>query len=132
MILSLEKFHKYVLILILLNILLFVTGYFLTLLQHIHILLSEIFILSPLFSIISVITLIIFFRGQSRDAASQTLHSLVSISLKFMFEMVLALIWFYVAKKTSLTSVFIFFVIYLALSLFSIFVILKTLKNRPL
>jgi hypothetical protein len=46
--------------------------------------------------------------------------------------MIMALVWFIVAKKTSLTSVFIFFVIYLTLTLFSIFVILKTLNNRPL
>jgi hypothetical protein len=60
------------------------------------------------------------------------LHSLVSISLKFLLEMLLALVWFIVAKKTSLTSVFIFFVIYLTLTLFSLSIILKTLKNKAL
>jgi hypothetical protein len=46
--------------------------------------------------------------------------------------MVIALIWFFVAKKTSLQSVLIFFVLYLALTLFSVLIILKTLKNKSL
>jgi hypothetical protein len=46
--------------------------------------------------------------------------------------MVLALIWFIVAKKTSLISVVLFFVLYLALSLFSVWVILKTLKHKSI
>jgi hypothetical protein len=46
--------------------------------------------------------------------------------------MVLAFIWFIVAKKTSLPSVLIFFVLYLTLTLYSIWVILKTLKNKSL
>jgi hypothetical protein len=46
--------------------------------------------------------------------------------------LVLALVWFFVAKKTSLDSVFAFFVIYLTLTLFSMLIILKTLKNKAL
>jgi len=46
--------------------------------------------------------------------------------------MVLALIWFFVAKKTYPSSVLLFFVLYLALSLYSVYFILKTLKSRSL
>jgi hypothetical protein len=56
----------------------------------------------------------------------------VAISLKFLLEMILALVWFIVAKKTALPSVLIFFVLYLALTLFTVLIILKTLKNRAL
>jgi len=93
---------------------------------------SDIAIPSSVFSLITLITLIIFLRGQKKEPESQTLHSLVAISLKFLLELVLVLIWFIVAKKTSLPSVLIFFVIYLTLTLFSIWVILKTLKNKSL
>ena len=132
MTLSLKHSYRYILFLILLNSLLFVTGYLLRSILCLTISLSEIITLSTPFSIISIITLVIFFRGQTREPDSQTLHTLVSISLKFLLDMIMALVWFIVAKKTSLTSVFIFFVIYLTLTLFSIFVILKTLNNRPL
>jgi hypothetical protein len=92
--------------------------------------LGSIIFLSFLFSIIAVITIIIFLRGQFKDPESQTLHSFVAIGLKFLLEMFLALVWFIVAKKTSLTSVLIFFVLYLTLTLFSVSIILNTLKNR--
>ena len=130
--LSLKQPFGYILFLILLNILLLGTGFLLRSILYINLSLSEIITLSTLFSVISVITLVIFFRGQTREPDSQTLHTLVSFSLKFLLDMILALVWVYVAKKTTLTSVFMFFVIYLTLTLFSIFVILKTLKNRSL
>jgi hypothetical protein len=87
-------------------------------------------LLSFLFSIIAVITLVIFLKGQTRDPESQTLFTFVSIGLKFLLEMLLALVWFIFAKKTSLPSVIIFFVLYLTLTLFTIIIILKTLKNK--
>jgi hypothetical protein len=42
------------------------------------------------------------------------------------------LLWFIVAKKTSLPSVLMFFVLYLSLTLFTLWVIMKTLKNKAL
>jgi hypothetical protein len=44
----------------------------------------------------------------------------------------LALVWFIVAKKTSLQSVLMFFVLYLALTLYTLWVIVKILKNKAL
>jgi hypothetical protein len=93
---------------------------------------SDLIITSSVFSVIALITLFIFLKGQTKEPDSQTLHSLVALSLKFLLEIFFALIWFFIAKKTSLQSVLIFFVLYLALSLFSIRVILKTLKNKAL
>jgi hypothetical protein len=109
-----------------------VAGYLLVSTEKFEILFSDIAILSLLFSIISIITLAIFFRGQVKNPESQTQHSLFAVSLKFLLEMILALVWFAVIKKTSGQSVFIFFVIYLTLTLFSVLIILKTLKNKAL
>ncbi|MFA5817945.1 MAG: hypothetical protein WC854_01535 [Bacteroidales bacterium] len=119
-------------LLLLLNILLLGTGYFLFSVEILNIFYRDIAILSTVFSIIALITLVIFLRGQTKEPDSQTLHSLVSVSFKFLLELVLALVWFIVAKKTSLPSVLVFFVLYLAFTFFSILVILKTLKNKSL
>jgi len=100
--------------------------------NNLELLLSDIAILSASFTLIALLTLLIFLRGLSKEPDSQTMHSLVAITLKFLLDMVLALVWFLVTKKTSLTSVLIFFVIYLTLTLFSLSVILKTLKKRSL
>jgi hypothetical protein len=128
----LKPLHKYILLLFLLNVLLSGTGYFLFSLEMLNVFYGDIAILSTVFSIITLILLVIFFRGQTKEPESQTLHSLVSVVLKFLLELVLAFFWFLVAKKTSLQSVLIFFVIYLTVTFFSITVILKTLKNKSL
>jgi hypothetical protein len=122
----------YVLLLIMFNILLGGTGFLLKSYPFIDLYLADTVILSLLFSVISAVTLAIFFRGQSGEPESRTLYSLVSISLKFLLDMILALIWFFVLKKTTLTYVFEFFVLYLTLTVFTIFIILKVLKNRSL
>jgi len=115
-----------------LNIIIGGTGYLLVTYLDTAFTLINILFLSFLFSVIAIITIIIFLRGQSKDPESQTLHSFVAIGLKFLLEMFLALVWFILAKKTSLHSVLIFFVLYLTLTLFSVSIILKTLKNRSL
>lgn len=123
---------KYIPILLLLNVILLGTGCFLISHFNLNLVWGDIGILSAVFSVIALITMFIFLRGQTKEPDNQTLHSLVSVILKFLMELVLALIWFFVAKKTSLTSVIMFFVIYLTLTLFSIGVILKALKNKSL
>jgi len=128
----LRPIYKYILLLVLLNVLLLITTYFLVSIVKIHLNLTDAFVLSPSFSAIAIITLFIFFKGQSKEPDSQTLYILVAVSLKFLLEIVFALVWFIVAKKTSLASVLIFFVLYLCLTLFSLQVILKTLKNKAL
>jgi hypothetical protein len=128
----LKPLLKYIIILLVLNVILQGTGCFLISQFNLNLVCRDIVILSAIFSVIALITILIFLKGQAREPDNQTLHSLVSVSLKFLLELVLALFWFFVAKKTSLTSVIMFFVIYLTLTLFSTGVILKTLKNKSL
>jgi hypothetical protein len=71
-------------------------------------------------------------QGQTKMPDAQTMHTLIAVSLKFLLEMILAIVWFILWKKNSLASVLIFFILYLSLSLFSIGVIMKTLKNKVL
>ena len=123
---------RYTVLLLLLNIFLFGTGFILVSSGILNIFINDIVILSFLFSIINLLSIIIFLRGQNREADRQTMHTLVSVSLKFLLELILAFIWFIVAKKSTLHSVLMFFVLYLAFTLFSIWVILKTLKYRSL
>jgi hypothetical protein len=128
----LKPIFKNIPILLVFNALLLLAGYLTVTILKADLHIYDILIASLVFSVISVITLSIFLKGQTKEPDSQTLHSLVALSLKFLLELVFALVWFIVAKKTSLESVLIFFVLYLALSLFSIMVIVKTLKNKAL
>jgi hypothetical protein len=126
--------RKYIFQLLVFNILFLAIVYLLSsvLNLNLNLKINDAFILSIVFSGISLITLLIFFKGQTKEPDSQTLYILVAVSLKFLLEIVFALIWLIVVKKTALSSVLMFFVLYLTLTLFTIFVILKTLKNKVL
>jgi hypothetical protein len=93
---------------------------------------SDLVILVSGFMLISLVTLIIFFLGRKKDPASQTLHTLAAISSKMLLEMLFALLWFIAAKKTSGKLVLLFFVLYLAFTLYSVFIILNTLKTKSI
>ncbi len=127
-----KPLFKYILLLILLNVLILAAGYVLISAGVLTLPLSDIIILSVLFSVIVLCALSIFLRGQTKEPDSQTLHTLISVCLKVFLELVLALIWFIVTKKTTIPSVLVFFILYLALTLFLIWIVLKTLKNKSL
>jgi hypothetical protein len=128
----LKPLYKYFLYLILLSLLvisavLLANKFFAT-----NISITGLVFLSASFLIASAIALLVFFTGQLKEPASQPFYSLAGITLKFLIEMVIALIWFITFKKTSLSYILLFFVLYLAFSLFSIWVILNALKKKSL
>ncbi len=89
-------------------------------------------ILTFCFTAITLLSLFIFHRGMKKEPSSRTMHIMVSVTLKMLVEMVLALLWFFVAKKTAVAALILFFVLYLTFSLFSITLMLNTLKNKSL
>ena len=123
---------KNIIYLIILEILILVAGCLVTSNSDTDILFRGIFILSVAFALTAILILVIFFRGQGKEPVAQTMHLLVSLSLKFLVELVIAFIWFFVAKKTGLSSVILFFVLYLAFTLFSVLVVLRKLKHKSL
>jgi hypothetical protein len=129
---SLKLIHKYLLYLTAFFAIILLSGYLFISAGILRMGFIDILISASVFSFIAFITLLTFFKGQSKEPDGQTLYILVAISLKFLLDITFALLWFIVAKKTYLESVLMFFVLYLALTLFSVFVILKTLKNKAL
>jgi len=125
-------FKKYLIGLLLLDLILLAAGYLLDALAPIIIHFSDVLLLTLCFSAINILSVFIFNRGLKKDPESQTMHLMIAIAVKLPLEMVLALIWFFVAKNTCSSSVLLFFVLYLALSLYSISYILNTLKNKSL
>jgi hypothetical protein len=128
----LKTYHVYALFPALIIFLLLTAAFIYRSIFGAEFLLREIFFLSAMFAIVAFITLIIFFRGRKREADTQTMHTLVAVSVKFLLDMVIALFWFFIFKKSTLSSVIVFFVLYLTFTLYSVFYILKILKNRSL
>jgi hypothetical protein len=124
--------RKYLLPLIILYLGICSVGFFLSAVLKISFSFPDLLVLASIFLVINFLQLYIFFRGQFRSPESTTMHTLVSVTAKFLLEMVLALIWFIVIKKTQVSAVVMFFVLYLTLTLFTTFVMLKTLKINTL
>lgn len=85
-----------------------------------------------IFSLITLVYLILFIRGRKKSSEASTLHLLTATAVKLFSEMILALVWFVAVKKTGVESVILFFVLYLAFTLFSIMIVLNTLKTKSL
>jgi hypothetical protein len=123
---------RFLLAILLFNIIIAVVTYALGRFSDLNIHTAEILFLSVGFSLIAFITFFIFLKGQVKDPQDQTIHTLVAVVLKFILDISIAIIWFIVAKKTSWSYIIIFFVLYLALTLFSVINIVKTLKSKLL
>lgn len=128
----LKTLRKYLVSLVTIDLILIGLSLLVSRLTDIVIYPSNTIIVVLAFSAIAVITYIIFLKGQSKEPQSQTFHTMFAVGLKFLLELVLVLIWFIAAKKNALHDVIMFFVLYLALTLFSVFYILKVLKNKTL
>ena len=126
-----KKFFIYIVLLLFL-VFLIIFGWALITTGTINVLLADLAVLSFVFALIATTTVIIFTQGQKKDPQMQTMQSLVAVSVKFLLEIGFAIIWFLLVKKTDTSSVLLFFILYLAFTLFSVFAILKTLKNKSL
>lgn len=127
-----KLFKKYFLLAALLELAVIAGGYSVFRTPRGGICFTDVLFLSILFVAVTFVTLLIFIRGQGKDPGSQTMHTLVAVTLKFLIELAVTLVWFFLAKKRGLTSVILFFVLYLAFTMFSVYIILKTLKNKSL
>ena len=95
-------------------------------------LLPDLLILSSVFTVIIIVCMIIFTKGQSKTSQSGLWYTFVSMGVKLLLEMILAILWFVVAKKSNVEVVLMFFILYLPFTLFLILTILKTLKKKSL
>jgi hypothetical protein len=123
---------KFLFGILLLDLTILIAAYLLDNFTKKGIILSDAAVLALCFSAITILSLYVFSRGLRKESDSQTMHILVAVVIKMLLEMVLALMWFFVAKKTYTSSLLLFFMLYLAFSLFSIFYMLNTLKHKPL
>ncbi|HOW10346.1 MAG TPA: hypothetical protein PLX08_11160 [Bacteroidales bacterium] len=124
--------RKFLTGLLLIFLLIMAGGYLLVNFTETPLFFDDIITLTASFSVIGVISGIIFTTGMKKGPEARTMYLMVAWVFKLLLEMVLALLWFLIVKKTYLASVILFFVLYLAISLYSMFFILNTLKSKPL
>lgn len=123
---------KYLSSLLIIFLLLLCTGVLIDLKLNLDFNELDLFNLTISFALASMIGLLVYFRGFAKEPGEKAMHTFTAISIKFITELFIALIWFAVAKKTTTSCILLFFVLYLAFTLYFIRVIINTLKNKSL
>lgn len=87
-------------------------------------------ILAGGFSFIAFISLLIFFNGQRSDPEKSVFMTLMALGVKMLLSFVLALLFFVVFKNSQTGSVILFFILYLAFTVFVFLTIFNVLKRK--
>ncbi len=82
------------------------------------------------FSIIAFISLLIFFNGQRSGPEKSVFMTLITLGVKMLLSFVLALLFFVVFKNSRTGSVILFFILYLAFTVFVFLTIFSVLKKK--
>jgi hypothetical protein len=87
-------------------------------------------VLTVCFTVAALISLLIFFNGNSSDARKSVLMTLVAVSVKFLLSLIIALLFFVIFKNRETGSVILFFILYLAFTVFILLTFLNILKEK--
>jgi hypothetical protein len=87
-------------------------------------------VLTVCFTVAALISLLIFFNGTRSDARKSVLMTLVAVSVKFLLSLIIALLFFVIFKNRETGSVILFFILYLAFTVFILLTFLNILKEK--
>ncbi len=82
------------------------------------------------FALTALISLLIFFNGQQSAPERSVFITLMALGVKMLLSFVLALLFLAVFKNTQTGSVILFFILYLAFTVFVFLTIFSVLKKR--
>jgi hypothetical protein len=82
------------------------------------------------FAISALASLIVFFRGAGKNPETSVFTTLIALGIKLLLSLVLALLFFVVLKNRDTGSLLLFFILYLAFTVYVILTFLSVLKKR--
>jgi hypothetical protein len=83
------------------------------------------------FALAALASLIVFFRGAGKNPETSVFATLIALGIKLLLSLVLALLFFIVLKNRDTGSLLLFFILYLAFTVYVILTFLSVLKKRP-
>ena len=98
----------------------------------IQITLTDLLLTGSIFLVITASSLRVFLIGIVKSPENQPLYTMGALGLKFFLSMIFALIYFIVLKNTTLGYIILFFLLYLAFTIYLLRVIVKILKIKSL
>jgi len=121
---------KQYLLLILYSLLIVATLLSVNGISELHIPLKDLLLLTGGFTIISLTALMIFFFGQNSNPEKNVFSTLTALGVKMLLSFILALLFFVVFKNRETGSVILFFVLYLAFTVFVFLTFLRIIKQK--
>ena len=82
------------------------------------------------FALAALASVIVFYRGAGKNPETSVFATLIALGIKLLLSLVLALLFFVVLKNRDTGSVILFFILYLAFTVFVILTFLSVLKKR--
>lgn len=82
------------------------------------------------FTLAAFISLLIFFNGFYADREKSVFLTLIALGVKMLLSFVLALLFLLVFKNDSFGSIILFFVLYLAFTVYVVFTFTSVLKKK--
>jgi len=91
---------------------------------------KNILLLTGGFAFITMAALVIFFHGTEGSGEKRVFATLIAIGVKMLLSFVLALLFIVVFKNTQTSSVILFFVLYLAFTVFVFLTFFRIVKQK--
>ncbi len=82
------------------------------------------------FALAALTSLLVFFRGAGKSPETSVFATLIALGIKLLLSLVLALLFFLVLKNRDTGSLLLFFILYLAFTVYVILTFLSVLKKR--
>lgn len=80
--------------------------------------------------LVNLVVLSLFFKGKSKDPKKSLLYTFSAISAKFLLYLLFIVVYFLITKNLSTSYLIVFFILYLAFTLFTVLAIVKALKAK--
>ena len=93
---------------------------------------SDIVLPSAVYPAITALSLTVFIIGSTKKPESQPVYTMGAIGIKFILSMVFAVIYFVVLKNTEAVYIILFFLLYLAFTVYLLRLIVKYLRINSL
>ena len=82
------------------------------------------------FTLAALASLLIFFNGFFSDREKSVFLTLIAMGVKMLLSFVLALLYLLVFKNDAIGAIILFFILYLAFTVFVVFTFTGVLKNK--
>ncbi len=93
---------------------------------------SELLLTTFIFSVITSLALLLFLLGTDRSPERQPLYTMGAVGLKLFLFIIYAIVYFVVFKNTGAVYIILFFLLYLAFTIYLLRIVVKTLKIKSL